>query len=99
MEMVMTKNAEPLNETDASTSDVAGRLQSEARRQLNNRFIAAKAGIQHVRDNRTDVDALLADAAALIYRKFKALTDAGFSEDQAFQLVLAEVKARSGARL
>lgn len=41
---------------------------------------------------------LLENTASMTYQKYQALQTAGFSEDQAFQLILAEAQNRSGHR-
>jgi H2-forming N5,N10-methylenetetrahydromethanopterin dehydrogenase-like enzyme len=58
---------------------------------LDNRVSAARDAIAHiVADSR--VNAVLADTANLLYKKFQALRTAGFSETQAFEILLAEIQ-------
>ncbi len=61
---------------------------------LDARVIAAKDGIGHIAQDK-NVDAVLADTATLLRKKYTALVKAGFNEQQAFDLVLAEVQGRA----
>ena len=61
---------------------------------LDARVNAAKEGIAHISQN-VQVDAVLSDTAKLLWKKYLALKTAGFTDTQAFDLVLAEVKGRS----
>lgn len=61
---------------------------------LDARVAAARTGIQHLAAN-AEVDAVLADTATLLWKKFQALKTAGFTETQAYDLLLAEVQGRS----
>lgn len=61
---------------------------------LDARMKAAKVGIGHIAAD-TKVEAVLADTAKLLWKKFKALINAGFSNTQAFDLLLAEVQGRA----
>jgi hypothetical protein len=61
---------------------------------LGARMSAARDGVKEVASNN-DVDAILNDTAQLLFKKFNALKNAGFTEDQSFSLVLAEVSGRS----
>ncbi len=62
---------------------------------LDARVQAASDGIAHiVQDGK--VDAVLADTAKLLWKKYAALKTAGFTDTQAFDLVLAEVQGRAG---
>lgn len=61
---------------------------------LDARVNAAKEGIAHITQD-AKVDAVLADTAKLLWKKFQALKTAGFTDPQAFDLVLAEVQGRA----
>ena len=61
---------------------------------LDARVSAAKDGIGHIVAD-AKVGQVLADTAKLLYKKFDALKNAGFTDTQAFDLVLAEVQGRS----
>lgn len=61
---------------------------------LDARLVAAKEGIgQILKDKKVEV--ILADTAELLWKKFLALKKAGFTDTQAFDLVLAEVQGRA----
>jgi len=64
---------------------------------LDTRVIAAKEGIAHIRTD-PNVDSVLQDTSTLLWKKFNALKTAGFSETQAFDLLLAEVQGRASRR-
>lgn len=65
--------------------------------QLDLRVSAARDGIAHiVADSK--IDAVLADTAKLLWKKFSALKIAGFNETQAFNLLLAEVQGRASSK-
>ena len=55
---------------------------------------AARDGIAHIVQD-AKVDAVLTDTAKLLWKKYQVLKAAGFSDTQAFDLVLAEVQGRS----
>ena len=61
---------------------------------LDNRMKAAKQGIHFIAGD-TKVEKILEDTAKLLWKKFKALTGAGFNDTQAFDLLLAEVQGRA----
>ena len=61
---------------------------------LDARVVAAKDGIGHIAQNN-NVDSVLADTATLLRKKYTALVKAGFDDQQAFDLVLAEVQGRA----
>ncbi len=61
---------------------------------LDARMSAAKAGIHHVAGS-SDVEGILQETATLLWKKFGALKSVGFTDEQAFELVLAEVSARA----
>ena len=64
---------------------------------LDMRVMAAKQGIAHINAD-PNVDSVLQDTATLLWKKFNALKTAGFSETQAFNLLLAEVQGRASRR-
>ena len=64
---------------------------------LDMRVVAAKQGIAHINAD-PNVDSVLQDTAALLWKKYNALKTAGFSETQAFDLLLAEIKGRASRR-
>jgi hypothetical protein len=61
---------------------------------LDARVQAARDGIAHITQD-AKVDAVLADTAKLLWKKYSALKAAGFTDAQAFDLVLAEVEGRA----
>ncbi len=61
---------------------------------LDARVQAAREGIAHISQD-AKVEAVLGDTAKLLWKKFVALKTAGFTETQAFDLVLAEVQGRA----
>ena len=61
---------------------------------LDVRVQAARDGIAHIAQD-AKVDAVLTDTANLLWKKLQALKTAGFTETQAFDLVLAEVQGRA----
>jgi len=61
---------------------------------LDARMDAAKKGIAHIATD-AKVEAVLGDTAKLLWKKYNALKTAGFSETQAFDLLLAEVQGRA----
>ena len=61
---------------------------------LDARMQAAKQGIAHISAD-AKVDAVLKDTAKLLWKKYNALISAGFTEDQAFSLLLGEVQGRA----
>jgi hypothetical protein len=61
---------------------------------LDARMQAAKQGIAHISAD-AKVDAVLTDTAKLLWKKYNALKNAGFTEDQAFNLLLGEVQGRA----
>jgi hypothetical protein len=62
---------------------------------LGERMAAASTGIAQIAQD-LKVEGILADTAKLLWKKYTALKTAGFSEPQAFDLLIAEVKGRSG---
>ena len=61
---------------------------------LDARMQAAKDGIAHIAGD-AKVEAVLSDTARLLWKKYNALKTAGFSESQAFDLLLAEAQGRA----
>lgn len=61
---------------------------------LDARVQAAKEGIAHITQD-AKVDAVLADTAKLLWKKYNSLKTAGFTDTQAFDLVLAEIQGRA----
>lgn len=61
---------------------------------LDARVKAAKEGIAHIAAD-TKVTAVLTDTANLLWKKLTALKQAGFSDTQAFDLLLAEIQGRA----
>lgn len=61
---------------------------------FNDRVTAAMEGISYVAQD-AKVDSVLNDTARLLWKKFQALKNSGFNEEQAFELVLAEVQGRA----
>jgi hypothetical protein len=66
-------------------------------KQLDARVSAARDGIAHVVAD-AKVDAVLADTAKLLFKKFSAFRVAGFDDTQAFNLLLAEVQGRAARK-
>jgi len=62
---------------------------------LGNRLRAAKDGIAHIAADGQVRD-ILNDTAKLLFDKLTALKTAGFTDEQAFNLLLAEVSGRAG---
>jgi hypothetical protein len=60
---------------------------------INQRLVSALEGVKLVSQS-TDLQKILEENAKMLYAKRKALETAGFSNDEAFQLVLAEVSAK-----
>jgi hypothetical protein len=61
---------------------------------LDSRITAAQAGVRFVSTD-AKVEAVLDDTAKLLWKKYQALIKAGFTDAQAFELILAEVAGRS----
>lgn len=61
---------------------------------LDARVQAARDGISHITQD-AKVDAVLADTAKLLWKKYQAFKTAGFSDTQAYDLLLAEVQGRA----
>jgi hypothetical protein len=61
---------------------------------LDSRISAAQAGVRFVSTD-AKVEAVLDDTAHLLWKKYQALIKAGFSEQQSFDLLLAEVTGRA----
>jgi hypothetical protein len=61
---------------------------------LDARVGAAKAGMDHIIQNK-NVSDVLSQTASLLWQKYNAFTKVGFSTDQAFALLIAEVKGRA----
>lgn len=61
---------------------------------LDARMAAAKQGIGHIAAD-AKVAAILDDTAKLLWKKYQALKNNGFSESQSFDLLLAEVQGRA----
>lgn len=61
---------------------------------LDSRMEAAKKGIAHIATD-AKVEAVLGDTAKLLWKKHSALTNAGFTDTQAFDLLLAEARGRA----
>ena len=64
---------------------------------LSARIAAAKVGITHISQDQA-VEDVLKETAVLLWKKFNALKTAGFDENQAFALLLAEVQGRASRR-
>ena len=60
---------------------------------LNSRLSNALKGVQMVSQS-ADLQKMIDENAKMLFAKMKALETAGFSSDQAFQLILAEVSAK-----
>jgi acetolactate synthase small subunit len=79
--------------SDKRVAQIFGRespTQREPAVEVQARLEKAKAGIAQI-STATDVDEILASSAMLMRKKFDALTAAGFSEEQAMQILLAEI--------
>ncbi len=61
---------------------------------LDDRVMAASQGIAQIAGD-AKVDAVLADTAKLLWKKYNALKTAGFTPTQAFDLLHAEVQGRA----
>lgn len=57
----------------------------------------AKAGVSVVGQS-ADLDEILKENAKMMRKKYQALVDAGFTPDQSFQLILAEVQGKAARR-
>jgi chemotaxis regulatin CheY-phosphate phosphatase CheZ len=64
---------------------------------IGNRLKAAKDGMASV-TNSPDLGTIIAENAKLLRRKWQALVDAGFKEEQAFELIRAEVEGKAARR-
>lgn len=67
--------------------------QDDLPRIVSERLGNALEGVRLV-STASDMKEILKENAQLLHTKFKALIEAGFSEDQSFQLILAEVTAK-----
>lgn len=61
---------------------------------LDSRISAAQAGVRFVTGD-AKVEAVLEDTAKLLWKKYQALKKAGFTDDQSYELLLAEVTGRA----
>lgn len=57
----------------------------------------AKQGVNAV-SKSADLDAILKENAKMLRKKWQALVSAGFSEDESFQLIKAEVEGKAARR-
>jgi hypothetical protein len=63
---------------------------------IGERLGSALAGVKVVSQS-ADLDKILAENAKMLKKKYEALKTAGFTEDQSFQLILAEVSAKKSS--
>jgi hypothetical protein len=68
---------------------------ADAMAQLSGRMAAASQGLQLVAGD-ANVNRVLKDTAQLLYKKYRYLVEAGFTQEQAFSLLQAEVAGRAG---
>lgn len=62
---------------------------------ISTRLGDASKGLTHITQN-PDVDKVLQETAKLLFKKFSFLKAAGFTDQQAFDLVKAELESQSG---
>jgi len=64
---------------------------------LTDKLGKAKLGVKLVTQS-ADLDEILVENAKLLRKKWKALVDAGFTQEQAFSLIQAEVEGKASRR-
>ncbi len=64
---------------------------------IGSKLSQAVAGVQLVSQS-ADLGAILTENAKMLRKKWKALVDAGFTEDQSFELIKAEVEGKAARR-
>jgi hypothetical protein len=96
VQTVMDTRAKALIQRDVDSA-VKSRMMVgvDAAKQLGARMQAASQGLSIISQDAS-VDKVLRDTAKLLWKKFDCLKTAGFTEEQAFSLLQAEVAGRAG---